>query len=118
MLSELQAGNKSVLEKLLPIVYDELRKLASQFIRKERADHTLQTTALVHEAYIRLVGQENIQAQNRAHFFGIAARAMRQILIEYARNYKSAKRGGGEVKITLRPGVAFSEETTDEILAL
>jgi RNA polymerase sigma factor (TIGR02999 family) len=89
-----RAGDKAALDKLMPLVYDELRRLANAYLRRERPDHTLQSTALVHEAYSRLVGQNLPEWQNRAHFFGVAAQLMRQILVDYARNHRAAKRGG------------------------
>ncbi|MCY7345650.1 MAG: hypothetical protein LH614_05450, partial [Pyrinomonadaceae bacterium] len=94
LLSEIKSGRQEVLGELLPLVYDELRRLADNYLRRERSDHTLQPTALVHEAYLRLIGQNPIEWQNRAHFFGIAARLMREILIEYARGRNRQKRGG------------------------
>ena len=94
-------GDKEALDKLMPIVYDELRRQAARYLRREQAGHTLQTTALIHEAYVRLVDQRNVQWQNRAHFFGIAAKMMRRILVDHARTKKRAKRGGSDVKVSL-----------------
>jgi len=94
-------GDKEALDKLMPIVYDELRRQAARYLRREQAGHTLQTTALIHEAYVRLVDQRNVQWQNRAHFFGIAAQMMRRILVDHARTKKRAKRGGSDVKVSL-----------------
>jgi RNA polymerase sigma factor (TIGR02999 family) len=94
-------GDKEALDKLMPIVYDELRRQAARYLRREQAGHTLQTTALIHEAYVRLVDQHNVQWQNRAHFFGIAAQMMRRILVDHARTKKRAKRGGSDVKVSL-----------------
>jgi len=88
------------MQLLMPLVYDELRRLAHNYLRRERSDHTLQSTALVHEAYLRLTGNTPPQWQDRAHFFGIAAHLMRQILLEYARARKTAKRGGDVCKFT------------------
>ena len=85
ILAELKNGEQAALDKLLPLVYGELRRLANSYLKRERSDHTLQPTALVHEAYLRLVGQKSIEWENRAHFFGVSARLMREILIEYAR---------------------------------
>src|SRR4026207_2200735 len=94
-------GDKESLDKLMPVVYDELRRQAARYLRRERPGHTLQTTALIHEAYVRLVDQRNVQWQNRAHFFGIAAQMMRRILVDHARTKKRAKRGGSDVKVSL-----------------
>jgi RNA polymerase sigma factor (TIGR02999 family) len=87
-------GDQAALEKLMPLVYDELRRLASNYLRRERATHTLQPTALVNEAYLKLVDQRNAKWQNRAHFFGISAQLMRRILVDHARQHQAAKRGG------------------------
>lgn len=102
----------------MPIVYDELRRLASHYLRQERRDHTLQSTALVNEAYLRLAGQNPPEWQNRAHFFGIAARVMRQILVEYARGRGAAKRGGGAAKITLDSSIALPQQINVDVVAL
>ncbi len=101
MIAASACGDRAALEQLLPIVYDELRRVAARFIRRERRDHTLQPTALVHEAYARLVGQENLGWKDRAHFVGIAARQMREILLNHARDRARLKRGGGGVKVEL-----------------
>ncbi len=103
----------------MPLVYDELRRLAHHYLQRERSDHTLQSTALVHEAYLRLAGNRAPQWQNRAHFFGIAARVMRQILVEYARAHGAAKRGGTEAcKITLDESLDLEQKTDVDVLAL
>jgi RNA polymerase sigma factor (TIGR02999 family) len=102
----------------MPLVYDELRRLASHYLRRERSDHTLQSTALVHEAYMRLVGGSAPQWQNRAHFFGIAARLMRQILVEHARSHDAEKRGGHALTLTLDDAVASLEQTDVNVIAL
>jgi len=94
ILSEIKGGSRQALDELLPLVYDELRRLAGSYLKNERSNHTLQPTALVHEAYLRLLGQKEIAWQNRAHFFGVSARLMREILIEYARMKNRLKRGG------------------------
>ncbi|HTS02699.1 MAG TPA: sigma-70 family RNA polymerase sigma factor [Thermoanaerobaculia bacterium] len=101
LLREWSAGDRSALEKLLPLVYDELRRRAGAYLRQERAGHTLQPTALVHEAYLKLVGGETIAWKDRAHFFGVAARAMRQVLVDHARARNAAKRGEGQVLVAL-----------------
>jgi RNA polymerase sigma factor (TIGR02999 family) len=103
----------------MPLVYDELRRLANHYLQRERSDHTLQSTALVHEAYLRLAGPNTPQWQNRAHFFGIAARVMRQILVEYARAHSAAKRGGvGACKITLDESLEIAQKTNIDVVAL
>lgn len=94
MLIELTDGRSDVVDRIYPYIYDELRRLAGSYLRRERSDHTLQPTALVHEAYIRLIDQTRVQWQNRAHFFGIAAQIMRRILMDHARKHKADKRGG------------------------
>ena len=95
LLAEWSGGDKNALEKLLPLVYDELRKQARRYLGGERPGHTLQPTALVHEAYVRLIGQRDVKWQNRAQFFGVAAQLMRRILVDHARARAAAKRGGG-----------------------
>lgn len=107
-LSDLKNGDEKALEKILPIVYGELRRLAGGYLKNERASHTLQPTALVHEVYLRLIGQKKVTAQNRAHFFGIAARVMREVLIDYARGRSRLKRGGnGQHQITIETEVSI-----------
>jgi RNA polymerase sigma factor (TIGR02999 family) len=96
MLERLKSGDSSAADRLLPLVYDEMHELAHQWLRRNRRDHTLQPTALVHEVYLRLVGAQSVAWQNRAHFMAVAAKAMRQILIDHARRRQAAKRGGGE----------------------
>ena len=119
LLSEIKSGRQEVLSELLPLVYDELRRLANSHLRRERDNHTLQPTALVHEAYLRLVGQEPVEWQNRAHFFGVSARLMREILIEYARGRNRQKRGG-EIKtqIALDDAVSFHNEKQVDVIAI
>lgn len=103
----------------MPLVYDELRRLAHYYLQRERSDHTLQSTALVHEAYLRLAGPGAPQWQNRAHFFGIAARVMRQILVEYARAHTAEKRGGvGACKLTLDEALDLQQKTDIDVIAL
>lgn len=111
-------GDKNSLDELMPLVYDELRRLASSYMRKERPDHTLQTTALVNEAYLRLVDQRAVKWQNRAHFFAIAAQMMRRILVNHAKSRTRAKRGGHGVKVPLEEAAIFSDERAAEFLAL
>ncbi len=102
----------------MPLVYDELRRLAHHYLRQERSNHTLQSTALVHEAYLRLAGQNPPEWQTRAHFFGIAARIMRQILVEYARGRGAAKRGGDACRLTLDDSVGLPQQLDVDVVQL
>ncbi len=111
-------GHQEALEKLMPLVYEELRRLAAHYLRHERPDHTLQPTALVHEAYLRLVDQTQVRFQNRAHFFGIASNLMRQILVNHALAHRAAKRGGTAFKLTLDEAVGVPEERGLDLVAL
>ncbi len=110
--------HRAAADRLFEVVYGELRRLASGLMRGERTDHTLQSTALVHEAYLRLVDDSRVEWQNRAHFFGIAARAMRQILVDYARKRSTEKRGGDWQKITLDDALGLEEASLTELLDL
>ena len=110
-------GDHEALDRLLPLVYDELRSLADHYLRRERPDHTLQATALVHEAYLRLVDQ-NVPWQNRAHFFGVAAQMMRRILVDHARQNLAAKRGSGGIKLPLDDAINLTEERATDLIAL
>jgi len=116
LLARWAKGDQQALEDLTPIVYKELRLLAAGYLRKERQGHTLQPTALVNEAYLRLVGQNSLNWQNRSHFFGVAARLMRQILVDHARRKSAAKRAGRYVP--LEEAVAFQSERAPQLLAL
>ena len=118
LLTRWSEGDDAALGELTPLVYEELRRLAHRQMGGERPDHTLQTTALVNEAYLRLADQTNIPWQNRAHFFAVAARAMRQILVNYARSQRSQKRGGGALKMELDEAALVSPEESKEILEL
>jgi len=111
-------GNKAALDQLMPLVYKELRRLASQYLRRERHNHTLQSAALVNEAYLRLVDYSNLRWQDRAQFFGLAAQLMRRILIDHARSHHYAKRGGGAHRISLDEAAVLSEERASELVAL
>jgi RNA polymerase sigma factor (TIGR02999 family) len=111
-------GDKEALDKLVPLVYDELRKQAARYLRRERVGHTLQTTALIHEAYIRLVDQKNVRWQNRAHFFGIAAQLMRRILVDHARSKGRAKRGGSNIRVSLSQAELKSAGQNLDIVAI
>lgn len=119
MLIQLSEGNAQMVDDILPLIYDELRRLAGNYLRRERSDHTLQPTALVHEAYIKLIDQTQVKWQNRAHFFGIAANIMRRILVDYARQHKAEKRGGAAEKMPLEEEILIvSEGKSAELLAL
>src|SRR5216110_2508574 len=118
LLAEWSHGDNAALVELTPLVYQELRCLAHHFMEGQRPDHTLQTTALVNEAYLRLADQTNPSWQNRAHFFAVAARAMRQILVSYARSQRSQKRGGGALKVELDEAAILSPEQSKEIVDL
>src|SRR5438105_1577932 len=118
LLREWTQGDDSALAELTPLVYEELRRLAHHHMEGQRPDHTLQTTALVNEAYLRLADQTNPRWQNRAHFFAVAARAMRQILVSYARSQRSQKRGGGALKVELDEVALVSPEESKEIVEL
>jgi RNA polymerase sigma factor (TIGR02999 family) len=118
LLLEWSDGNQQALEEMLPLIYDELRHLAHNFLYRERPGHTLQTTALVHEAYLKLIDQRDARWQNRAHFFAIAAQAMRRILIDSARKHVAEKRGGGGEKLSLAEVASISLEPDDNLLAL
>src|SRR5260370_308781 len=113
-----QDGDKAALDKLIPIVYDELRRQAARYLRRERAGHTLQTTALIHEAYLRLVDQRNVHWQNRAQFFGIAAHLMRRILVDHARTKHRAKRGGSNVRVSLTEAMAITKDPNLNLLEI
>lgn len=118
LLEDCIYGKKGAVDQLLPHVYNELRKISSKYLHDEFRNHTLQTTELVHEAYIKLVGDQNINWQNRAHFFGIAAQSMRQILVDHARKRKSLKRGEGKSNISLDEVFELSDKSDDQLLAL
>jgi RNA polymerase sigma factor (TIGR02999 family) len=118
MLVEWRNGDRGALNRLMPIVYDELRRLAHRYMKRQPQGHTLQTSALVNEAYIRLAGQRNVDWQNRAHFFAIAARIMRSLLIDHLRSRNFAKRGGGARRVSLDEVALISDERSEELLAL
>jgi len=111
-------GDAAALERLTPLVYEELRRLAHQHMNRERRDHTLQTSALVNEAYLRLVEQRDVRWQNRAHFFSIASRLMRRILVDHARAQRYAKRGGNAIQVSLDETALVSQERAGELVAL
>src|SRR5215510_552945 len=111
-------GDKSAMNQLMPLVYGELRRLAKQHMRRERDCHTLQTTELIHEAYLRLIDASRVKLENRRHFFAIASRLMRQALVDLARERGSLKRGGGAERVSLDAALMVSEQRDDELLAL
>ena len=111
-------GDHGALEQLMPLVYAELRRLAKRYMRNERAGHTLQTTALIHEAYLRLIDARHVRWQNRAHFFAIAARLMRQILVDFARERGYQKRGGGARKVSLEEAPAIGQGRDEALVAV
>ena len=111
-------GDREALEELMPLVYDELRRLARHYLRQERSDHTLQSTALVHEAYLRLAGGNAPNWQNRAHFFGVAAHIMRQILVEHARGRGAAKRGGNALRLEIDEALVLPQQIDVDVVAL
>lgn len=127
LLNAWQEGKQGAIDELMPLVYQELRKLARAYLRNERPEHTLQPTALVNEAYLRLVGQKNVRWQNRKHFFGIASQLMRRILVDHARKRSAHKRGGGETPVTFeeekgtppqRPDLVALDEALDALAGL
>lgn len=118
LLHQAQQGDKQVLDEIFPLVYEELHRLAASHLRQERNNHTLQPTALVHEAYLRLVGQHNVDWHNRAHFFSIAAEMMRRILVNYALNRNAVKRGNGEVRLALDEAVNFAQQQEVDLVLL
>lgn len=118
MLLDWSNGNKDALDKLVPLVYDELRRLARNYMRRERRDHTLQTTALVNEAYLRLINQRSVKWQNRAHFFAVAAKLMRRILVDYARSRQYAKREGETRKVALEEAAVVSRDRGADLIAV
>jgi len=118
LLVDWSNGDKEALNRLIPLVYDELHRLASRYLRRERPNHTLQTTALVHEAYLRLVRERNGNWQNRVQFFAVASQLMRHILVDYARRHNAVKRGGDCVKVSFDEAMIVSEEKSAALMAL
>ena len=116
LLLEFQAGSKAAEDRLLEVVYPKLRQIAKRYLRNERLGHTLQPTALVHEAYIQLAGRTEENWQNRSHFFAVAAQLMRRILVDYARSKKAKKRDGARQRIELADGLAITDDRLEEIL--
>ena len=118
LLIDWSGGDQAALEKLMPLVYEELHRLAHRYMGRERPGHTLQTSGLVNEAYLRLIDQSQVHWQNRAHFYGIAAQMMRRILVDYARNRHYAKRGGNNHQVSLNEALIVSEQRSAEVMAL
>lgn len=118
LLSSAQAGSREALDELLPLVYDELRRVAGSHLRNERADHTLQATALVNEAYLRLLEQREVDWQNRLHFFSIASEMMRRILVNYAVQRSAKKRGDGAARIELDEAASYGEQPDFDLVSL
>ena len=118
LLAEWSGGNQAALDRLVPIVYEELHRLASNCMRGERPGHLLQTTALVNEAYLRLIDREHVSCQTRTQFFGVAAQVMRRVLVDYARGRDRAKRGGGEAPLALDDAAVVSDDRAEELIAI
>lgn len=118
LIQEYSAGNALALNQIMPVIYDELKRISSRYLHEEYRQHTFQTTELVHEAYLRLVGNQQVTWESRAHFFGIAAQSMRQILVDHARMRKAQKRGSGKENISLDESRLIADEVDDRILAL
>ena len=118
LLNEWNEGDEQALDRLIPLVYDELRQQAARYLRRERNGHTLNTTALVNEAYLRLVQAKEVRWQGRAHFFAIAANLMRRILVDHARRRDAEKRGGSNIRLTLDETIALAKESDVDLLAI
>ena len=118
LLGDLRNGNEEAVAKLVPLLYRELRRMAGAYLNSERRNHTLQPTALVHEAYLRLVDQKDVQWQNRQHFFGVSAQVMRRILVDHARSHEAVKRGGAVPRVSLDEAIVISKARSAELLAL
>ncbi len=118
LLVDWSNGDRHALDELMPRVYGELRRLAGGYLRRERAEHTLQSTAIVHEAFLRLVNQREVQWQSRAHFYGIAAQMIRRILVDHARSHHAGKRGAGAIRIELEEGMAVSAKQEVDLVGL
>jgi len=118
LLEAAEAGDSDALDRLVPLIYEDLRRVAHRQLDREGGGHTLQTTALIHEAYLKLTGSGSVSASSRAHFLAIAARAMRQVLVDYARRRKAAKRGGGVISVTLGDEPQPADASAEDLLAL
>lgn len=118
LLAHWSQGDEKARDALIPLVYDELRRLAASYLRRERRDHTLQATALVNEAYLRLAADEDLHWENRNHFFGVAAEVMRRVLVDHARKHQAVKRGGELNRVPLTEALAMSQQRPSQLLAL
>jgi len=118
LLSRWSQGDRAALDSLVPVVYGELRRMAARYLRRERAEHTLQPTALVNEAFVKLIDQRDVRWQNRAHFFGVAAQLMRRILVDHARERAAEKRGGGVGRVPLEDALAVTASNQIDVLAV
>ncbi len=118
LLAQWRAGDADAVDRLLPLVYEELRRLSARYLRRERQSHTLQPTALVHEAYLRLVGKDHPQWRDRVHFFAVAAQQMRRILVDHARAHGAAKRGGDATVVTLDETLVYDRDRASDLVAL
>ena len=118
LLIDWSKGDEYALEQLMPLVYEELRRMARNYMRRQPSGHTLQTTDLIHEAYLKIAGGEQPNWQSRSHFFGVAAKAMRHILVDYARSKNNRKRGGWQERVTLKENMRVTNQSSEEIVAL
>ncbi len=118
LLAAWSDGDRAALDQLMPLVYDELRRMAHRYLGRERAGHTLQSAALVNEAYLKLIGEQNMNWQNRAHFFAVAAQLMRMILVDYARTRNRDRRGGGAQRVSLEDALMAADEQSADLVAL
>ena len=118
LLNEWNAGDEQALDTLTPLVYEELRRQAAHYLRRERPGHTLQTTALIHEAYLRLIDAKDVNWQSRAHFFAVAANVMRRVLVEHARRRDADKRGGSQIRVELDEALVIADEDGVDLLAI
>ena len=118
LLLDWRNGDKSALNRLVPLVYKEMRRLAAYYMRRQRPGHTLQTSALINEAYLRLLDHKNMRWENRGHFYAVAAQAMRRILVDHARSHNYAKRGGGALKVSLDDAAVVAKQRAAELIAL
>ncbi len=118
LIQEYSNGNNLVLNQILPLIYEELKNISSRYLHAEYRNHTFQTTELVHEAYLKLIGDQNISWENKGHFFGIAAQSMRQILVDHARKRNAIKRGSGKANLSLDEDLVISEEVDNQVLSL
>jgi RNA polymerase sigma factor (TIGR02999 family) len=118
LLRDWVGGDRGALDRLMPVIYGELRKIAAGYMRRERAGHTLQTTALINEAYLRMIDVERMQLHDRAHFFALCAKMMRRILVDHARSHGYLKRGGGAQRVTLEEALVVGPEATPDLIAI